>query len=268
MQLVAVDVAVIPTLMSNAYLVGEENAWILVDALAPGHEKTIKEAAEARFGKGANPQAIVLTHGHFDHSGSAAALADIWGVGVYAHRLELPYLTGRDQYPPLDGTAGGFFSALSHFIPIKMVNLGERVREFDSGASLPGLTEWECHDTPGHAPGHVAFYRRRDGVLLAGDAVTTMDLDSALGTIMKRQKVCRPPVPGTIDWEKARDSVRHLAALRPRVIAAGHGRPMRDEVNGQLQELAAHFAIPKRGRYVREAARTDENGVTYLPPAH
>ena len=267
MQLVAVDVAVIPTLMSNAYLVGDEKSWILVDALTPGHQKTIKEAAEARFGRGAKPQAIVLTHGHFDHAGSARELADAWGVKVYAHRLELPYLTGKSVYPPLDPTTEGFFSRMSRFIRVQIVTLGERICELDSEAPLRWVEGWECRYTPGHAPGHLAFYRRRDGILLAGDAVTTMDLDSALGTITQQRKVCRPPTPGTIDWEKAAASVRALAELRPKVIAAGHGRPMRDDTNRQLQRLAQHFRAPKRGRYVRETAQIDETGVTYLPPA-
>ena len=64
-----------------------------------------------------SPEAIVLTHGHADHSGSAAELSDSWDVPVYAHRLELPFFTGLSAYPPPDPTVGGPFALLSRFMP-------------------------------------------------------------------------------------------------------------------------------------------------------
>src|SRR5581483_10071264 len=103
-----------------------------------------------------------------------------------------------------------------------------------------GLEEWECHPTPGHTPGHVSFYRPSDGVLIAGDALTTMDLDSFIGTVTKMRKLCRPPVPATTDWQQARESVQLLASLRPRVIAAGHGNPMRDAAAEARRSRACH----------------------------
>ena len=107
---IAPDVAVVPIMIVNAYLVGKAQSWVLVDSGTPGNEDKVQQAAEARFGSGAKPNAIVLTHGHFDHAGSAKALAERWGVRIYAQRLELPYLTGRSAYPPLDPTApGGLF---------------------------------------------------------------------------------------------------------------------------------------------------------------
>ena len=51
----------------------------------------ILKAAEERFGPGARPNAIVLTHGHFDHVGSLKTLAEQWDVPIYAHPLEHPY---------------------------------------------------------------------------------------------------------------------------------------------------------------------------------
>ena len=59
------------------------------------------------FGHGNRPAAILLTHGHFDHVGALKTLAEEWDVPVYAHTLELPYLTGRSSYPPPDPSVGG-----------------------------------------------------------------------------------------------------------------------------------------------------------------
>lgn len=266
MQEIARDVAVVPMLIANAYLVGNAQSWVLVDSGTPGGAEKIKEAAEARFGLGAKPRAIVLTHGHFDHAGSSGLLAEIWNVRIYAHRLEWPYLDGRSSYPPLDPTTPGFFSMMSRFFPSHTVNIGGRLEEIGSSLPALGMHDWEVINTPGHTPGHVAFFRRHDGVLLAGDALTTMDLDNLVSTMIKRHEVCRPPLPATTDWQKARRSVNALAALRPRIIAAGHGTPVHDAAD-ELAELARHFPVPAHGRYVKEPARADESGLTYLPPA-
>lgn len=267
MREIARDVAIIPGIIANAYLVGNRESWVLVDAGTPGRERKIKAAAEARFGPGAKPRAIVLTHGHFDHAGSAGPLADLWDVRIYAHALELPYLTGRSLYPPLDHTAPGFFSKLSRLFPSSTVNLGGRLVPLECGRGAPGLEGWECHYTPGHTPGHVAFFRRDGRLLVAGDALTTMNLDTFWGTVGKRPGVWRPPVPATTNWAQARRSVELLAALRPATIAAGHGIPMHGAAADRLAALAADFPVPAHGRYVREAVRADESGVTYLPPA-
>lgn len=62
-------------LASNVYLVESGSSWVLVDAGWPGQASVIRSAAESLFGRGTRPAAILLTHVHPDHSGSAAELA-------------------------------------------------------------------------------------------------------------------------------------------------------------------------------------------------
>ena len=251
MREIAPGVALVPTLIGNAYLVGDRARWVLVDACTPGQERRILCAAESRFGRAARPRAILLTHGHFDHAGSADALAGRWGVPVYAHSLELPYLTGQSHYPPFDFSSPGFFTRIARFFPTATVDLGTRVAAFAPNAPVPGLPDWEMVETPGHTPGHVAFFRRVDAVLLAGDAVTTMNLDSFFATVTRHRQVCRPPVPATSNWKDAARSVRTLAALRPSLIAAGHGLPMRGAAP-ELSRLAENFPWPTHFRQAVE----------------
>ncbi|HSF40056.1 MAG TPA: MBL fold metallo-hydrolase, partial [Thermoanaerobaculia bacterium] len=100
---VAPDVACLQLSLVNVFLVGAPRAgdrsWVLVDTGMPTSKEAILRTASARFGQGARPSAIVLTHGHFDHVGTVHALAEQWDVPIYAHRLEMPYLTGRSDYP-------------------------------------------------------------------------------------------------------------------------------------------------------------------------
>ena len=261
---IAPDVFRLKVSIANVYFIGPaQGPWTLVDTGTPGHAEQIREAAESLYGTAARPEAILLTHGHMDHAGSALDLANFWDVSVFAHPLELPYLTGRSKYPPLDPTVGGFLALMGRFVPVPSQNLGGRLRALDS--ALPA--GWDWHHTPGHSPGHVSFFRRQDGTLLAGDALTTMNLDSIFASILEVQRVCGPPAPSTPDWRRARESVELLAELRPLTIACGHGVPMTGgKAVMQLAELATNFPIPTSGRYVREPARLDESGVVYLPP--
>jgi glyoxylase-like metal-dependent hydrolase (beta-lactamase superfamily II) len=254
----------------NSYLVGDAGGpWVLVDAGTPGSAEKIRVEAQQRFGPGTRPEAIVLTHGHADHSGSAAELSDLWGVPIYAHRLELPFLTGLSAYPPPDPTVGGPFALLSRFVPRKTIDLGEeRVRELPADGVAPGMPGWRWIHTPGHTPGHVSLFRTEDRVLLAGDALATMDADSFSGMMSRKQKISRPATPVTPDWGAAERSVREMASLRPRVLAPGHGGPMEGPaVAEELTAFAEDFAAPQHGRYVGEPARFDEQGVAWLPPA-
>ncbi len=209
----------IPTGISNAYIVGDADHWTLIDTGTEGYADKITQVAERRFGSRARPDAILLTHGHFDHSGSAPALTRQWDVRAYAHRMELPYLTGQSKYPPPDPTVGGFMSQVIRFFPNKSYDLGDSVKELNL-EQPQSLTGWRVIETPGHTPGHVSFYREEDGVLIAGDAFCTIDQDNLIGMLSKKPQVSRPPAYYTINWEQAHESVRKLA----QIIAPAAGR--------------------------------------------
>jgi glyoxylase-like metal-dependent hydrolase (beta-lactamase superfamily II) len=251
---------------------GRDGPWILVDAGLAGSASRIARAAESLFGTGATPEAIVLTHGHFDHVGSLKELVRRWDVPVYAHDLELPYLTGRSSYPPPDpAVGGGAMAAMSRFFPRKPIDLGDAVQSLPADGTVPGAGEWRALHTPGHAPGHVSLFRERDRVLVAGDAFITTKQESLTAVLQQRREIHGPPMYYTPDWRAAQQSVEKILALDPDVAVTGHGVPMRDEeLKSGLRALAAEFdklAVPQRGRYVRQPAVTDRSGVVYVPPA-
>lgn len=250
---------------------GREGPWVLVDTGLPGGVSRIAQAAELLYGPDATPAAIVLTHGHFDHVGSVRELVRRWDVPVYAHELELPYLTGRSSYPPPDpAVGGGAMATMSRFFPRKPINLGESVMALPADGTIPVIGEWRWIHTPGHAPGHISLFRDYDHALVAGDAFVTTKQESLSAVLTQRPEVHGPPAYFTTDWPAAAASVAELAALEPATVVTGHGVAMRGErLERQLRDLAVHFAeraVPSRGRYVRQPAMADRSGVVFVPP--
>ncbi len=257
--LLAPDVWTMTILMVNLCLVGyphdRSKGWVLVDAGIADSTHRILEAASERFGSSQKPQAIILTHGHFDHVGAVKELADQWDVPVYAHASELPYLTGQLDYPPADpSVGGGLMARISSLYPRQAIDLGNRVKPLPSDGTIPFMAGWRWIHTPGHTPGHVSLFRDEDGVLIAGDAFTTVKQESAWAVLTQEKEIHGPPAYFTTNWQKAWRSVEKLRALYPKVVITGHGQPMYgDNLSEQLDALAKNFdelAIPDQGRYV------------------
>ena len=264
----ASDVGRLYVAFVNLYFLGARGGqWVLVDTGLPASAALVRRRAAERYGEGSRPAAIVLTHGHFDHAGNVIELAREWDVPVYAHRLELPYLTGRSDYPPQDPTVGGALGFMSRAFPHSGIDLGDRVRELPADGSVPGAPEWRWLHTPGHTAGHVSLFRERDRFLIAGDALATVDQDSPLSMFNLRAEFSVPPAPLTTDWPAARRSVERLAELRPYTVAAGHGAPVHgSHVADDLAEFARRFTPPSRGRYHDRPAVIDARGVVDVPP--
>ncbi|WP_262409625.1 MBL fold metallo-hydrolase [Salinicoccus roseus] len=257
------EMEVLPDLYSytnkivNVHMVGhpDEGHFVLVDAGLPDSTDEIIKVVEKRFGEGAKPEAIVLTHGHFDHVGSIIELIEKWNVPAYAHKMELPYLTGQKPYPDPDPTVeGGMMAKTAPMFPKEPIDLAGNVYALPADGTVPHMPGFEWIHTPGHTDGHVSFYRQSDGALIVGDAFVTVQQDSLYKVMVQKKEIQGPPVYFTTDWKAARASVEKLMSIEPYTAVFGHGKSLQgEELREGLQYLAANFddiALPSHGRYV------------------
>lgn len=104
-------------------------------------------------------EVVLLTHGHIDHAAGARDCADALGVRIVGpHKADAPLLGELDQQASLFGLP-----------PVKPVVPDQWVGEGDSIAV--GEMHLEVLHTPGHSPGHVAFYNRKSDSIQSGDVL-------------------------------------------------------------------------------------------------
>lgn len=140
---------------ANAYLVTDEatGATVVID---PGDEAPRLLAALEEAGH--HPSEIWLTHAHFDHIGAVAGLREAFPVPVRLHPADVPLYDGAARQAAWFGV-----SVRPPGVATVALADGERL--------ALGHQTVEVLHTPGHAPGHVAFYAPDAGVLFSGDAL-------------------------------------------------------------------------------------------------
>ena len=101
---------------------------------------------------------IIVTHAHIDHVGAVAALVDEYACPVLMHAEAEAMLTQLPTQAMMMGLRFGKVPAVDRYI------------EDDEVLDVGGLRLRSLY-TPGHAPGHLAFYVEDEGLVLSGDAL-------------------------------------------------------------------------------------------------
>lgn len=197
----------------NCFLVDDGEAGVtLVDT---GQTGVWVPAIRAEAGDG-RLRRVVLTHAHGDHVGGLAALVeDDPTLDVVMSARDARIMAGDRSTD-----AGEPAVPLRGLLPVVPVTPTRRVGDGDRVGPLRVIA------APGHTPGHVALAHDGDGVLIAGDAFSSM----MLGVRTCAELFTLFPFPYLATWHPptAVASARRLAALRPRVLAVGHGPPTTD----------------------------------------
>ncbi len=252
------DIIMLDFTIVKAYMVsvGEASEWVLVDTGLENSYDFILKSSEEHYGIGMKPKAIILTHGHFDHVGSVIKLSEHWDVKVYAHELELPYLTGKKDYPKGDPTVDeGIVAKLSPSFPHDRIDLGKQVLPFAPEGNIPEMPGWDWIHTPGHTEGHISLFRQSDTTLIVGDAFTTTKQESLFSILSGKDDVKGPPAYLTTDWDLARTSIEKLNSLSPSIALPSHGDVLEgEELTRHMEYLLNNFdkeAKPKAGKFVK-----------------
>ena len=217
----------------NVYFLEDGDGVVQFDAGTKGMRKKAKTAGEELGGI----KRVVLGHAHADHRGTAPYMdapvfchpdevADAEGdaaIAPYMDLAQLPVAPVRWIYPALlrhwDGGA---------------VRIAGTVIEGDEVAGF------EVVHFPGHAPGLIGLWRESDRVAIVSDVVYFVD--SARLKPLPEGEASVPHPAWAWDHQKAKASVRRLAALDPKVVAAGHEQPLRGEsLRATLERAAAKY---------------------------
>jgi hydroxyacylglutathione hydrolase len=149
---------------TNCFLIRGPGGNVLIDA---------PQGADQRFA-GDRIDALLLTHGHFDHVADAAAIVRRHGCEVHYHPDTAPMVTDPD-----------FYRNWSFALEVEPVAGGKLLVETPA-FEVAGL-RCAVLEVPGHCPGSLCFYFAEDGVLFGGD-------------VLFRSGVGRSDLPGG-DWE-------------------------------------------------------------------
>jgi glyoxylase-like metal-dependent hydrolase (beta-lactamase superfamily II) len=219
--------------MSVPHLLVDADGAVLLDTGFPGDAARIRHVmAEAGIGP-RDVRAILLTHGHLDHAGSAAELRAWTGAPVYAHPLDQPHLDGTFPYHGASRVAGGLETvgrAVTRYRPVKIdVPLAD-------GAQLPWWGGLRVVHLPGHTVGHCGFYSAKHDLLFSGDLWVRF---------MMRTQIS--PRIFSDDFSLVPQSMKKARAFGARWVVPGHyDLPNATRLRRRFEELCAELARRER----------------------
>lgn len=223
----------IPCGLGVAFLVVRPQGCYLIDTGSPGcQNKVLQKLKELdRF----DLKAIWITHAHYDHYGSAAALRDITGAKIGVHPADAGSLANGAS--PLGSSREyGWIYPLFQPLALRLLPLPPTPPDFtlEDGELLAslGLDAIVWH-TPGHTPGH-------SSLVLEGETAFAGDVIASVPPRLKMQSLL------ATNWDQLPASVIHLSQAHPQWVYTGHSR--RPLPGSALQELARTVTSPFSGR--------------------
>jgi len=203
----------------QVYVWFDDASVTLIDTGAPASGAEILSAAP-RIDR------IVLTHGHVDHTGSAAELHRATGAPVLAGAGDAAAIRAGDALPP--PLFEDWEVPIHQRVSVGLPDVAEPVpvdQELHDGDVLDVGGGAEILSVPGHTEGSIAIYLPRHKVLFAGDTIANV------GTVML----------GTFNQDRSKTvaSFRRLAALDAETACFGHGEPIASDAGGRIREVAA-----------------------------
>ncbi len=184
----------------NSYILSDETGECVI--IDPGCYDATEQQELADYVKdnALKPVKLLNTHCHVDHVFGNLFVAETWKLGLTMHQLDVPVLDSFAQVCQMYGLKGGPQPEPAHFI--------EEGEQISFGNSV-----LDIFFTPGHSPGSVCFYSKKDAILIGGD-------------VLFQGSIGRTDLPGG-NFETLENSIRTKLYTLPEdvIVYSGHGDP-------------------------------------------
>lgn len=216
----------------NCYVIEDNDGLTLVDTGLPSVWRELGTTIRDLGRSPSDVRAVVLTHAHFDHVGTARRLQRRLDVAIMAHADEL-HLAGHPYSYDHEKPVAPYPLRHPRAVPIMMRMVGagmlrvrgvRGLRPFTPGEVLPVPGRPRVILSAGHTAGHCALHLPERDVLFSGDALVTLDPYTAL---------TGPRIvagAATADSGLALRSLDELAATGAATVLPGHGDPWTDGI--------------------------------------
>lgn len=226
---------------NNYYLIEDGDRLTVVDAGFPNSWDSLQQALRQIGRRTDDIEAVVLTHGHFDHVGFAERARSELQVPVYVHENDVP-LTSHPWRYDHERRRAPYFATRVRAFPIFAAYLRNRAfwptplaqpQRFNGADTLPVPGRPRIVPTPGHTHGHCALHLPDRDAVIAGDAVVTLDPYTGL---TGPRLVARA---ATVDSERNLRALDALVETGARTVLVGHGEPWAGGVEAAVTQARA-----------------------------
>ncbi|MBT2595970.1 MBL fold metallo-hydrolase [Arthrobacter sp. ISL-72] len=226
---------------SNWTVVRDQTGFILIDSGYPSDHPHVIESLRYLGLNPADARAMLITHGHVDHTGSAAHFSASYGTPILCAPEELAHVQGKEKHQVTFGQViirawrPRVFRWMIHVIKAGALAAepATRARAWDTEMlrSLPGSPEVIL--LPGHTPGNVSIFLPRAGAIAVGDSfVSGHPVSRKSGPQMLHNMYHTDPAA-------ALAAIHRLDGINASVILPGHGPALRMPLAEALAALGS-----------------------------